>query len=220
MRVLTACEYSDTVGKAFRGEGHESWTNDILPTEGNSRWHIQGDCADAIRSKRWDMIIIHIPCTAMCLAGNSTYGVGMPKHQERLGAVEWSLSVWKLACENADRVALENPASVIFPEIRKIGSDVQFIQPYQFGHMEQKKTGWALHNLPRLRETNNVFEEMMRLPKNVRERIHYMPPGPDRAKERARFFSGIAAAMADQWGNVQEHIALNLVNKQLDLFAA
>lgn len=214
MNWLICCEYSDTVGSEFRKLGHLAITNDIIPTEGFPRWHIQGDCKDAIRSRRWDGIIIHIPCTGMAVCGNSTYAKGAPRHNERLEAVEWSLSVWDLALEHADRVALENPASVIFPFLRRKGADVQYIQPYEFGHLEQKKTGLALHGLPRLKPTNNVYEEMMKLPKNVRERVHYMPPGPNRGKERARFYKGIAEAMADQWSNSTVEIS-----KQVDLFS-
>lgn len=201
MNVLICCEYSDTVGREFRARGHTTYTNDIIPTEGEPRWHIQGDCVEAIKSQPWDLIVIHIPCTAMCVAGNSTYGTGMPKNHERHEALEWSTSVWDLACEVSPRVALENPASTIFPVLRSRGADVQYIQPYEFGHMEQKKTGFALHGLPRLRATDDVYAAMMQLPKRERERIHYMSPGPDRGKERARFFKGIAEAMADQWGS-------------------
>ncbi|MDI3348883.1 hypothetical protein PIGBHMHK_00675 [Mycoplasmopsis arginini] len=84
-----------------------------------------------------------------------------------------------------------------------------YIQPYQFGHLEQKKTGLHLHNLPPLIETNNVYDEMMSLPKNIRERIHYLPPSPDRWKIRSTTFKGIANAMANQWGG----------NRQLELVA-
>lgn len=95
---------------------------------------------------------------------------------------------------------MENPASVLFPILRnQRGADVQYIQPYEFGHLEQKKTGLALHGVPRLVGTENVYEKMMKLPKKERERVHYMSPGPNRAKERARFYQGIANAMAIQW---------------------
>lgn len=175
-------------------------SNDLLMTEGNPDWHIQGSCEDAIMSRRWSMIVIHIPCTAMAVCGNSTYGRDGPKHQERLDAIDWTLKVWDMAVSQADCVALENPASVIFPILRDTrGADVQYIQPWQFGHPEMKKTGFALWRLPRLTPTNNVYAEMMTLPRKERERIHFMSPGPDRAKERARFFSGFAEAMADQW---------------------
>jgi len=98
-------------------------------------------------------------------------------------------------------VVMENPASVLFPYLRTMyAADVQYIQPWQFGHPEQKKTGLALHKATRLQPTEDVKEFMMTLPVKKRERIWYMSPGPDRQKERARFFPGIAAAMAEQWG--------------------
>lgn len=208
MRVLVACEYSATVRDAFRARGHDAWSCDLLPTEGDPKWHIQGDVMDAIGRNPWDLIIVHIPCTAMAVCGNSTYGLNKdgspkPKNSERLEAIDWSLKVWDAACMMAPRVAMENPASVLFPALRsRRKALVQYVQPYGFGHLEQKMTGFGLRGLMPLRETNNVYEEMMKLPKNVRERVHYMSPGPDRAKERARFYSGFAEAMADQWGSL------------------
>jgi hypothetical protein len=67
--------------------------------------------------------------------------------------------------------------------------------------LEQKKTGLWLHNLPELKETNNVYDEMMKLPKRERERLHYLPPSADRWKIRSTTFTGIAQAMAEQWGD-------------------
>jgi hypothetical protein len=81
----------------------------------------------------------------------------------------------------------------------KIGKRTQAIQPYQFGHTEQKETWFWLHGLPPLTATKNVYEQMMKLPKQKRERLHYLSPGPNRGKERSRTFKGIAKAMADQW---------------------
>jgi len=96
-------------------------------------------------------------------------------------------------------VCFENPVGVL----RRLGGMIkpQFVQPYMFGHLEQKKTGLFLHGLPELKETKNVFGEMMQLPKNVRERLHYLPPSPDRWKIRSTTYQGIADAMATQWGN-------------------
>lgn len=202
--TLICCEYSATVRDEFRKRGHDAWSNDLLPTEGDPRWHIQGDCRDAIRSRFWDRIILHIPCTAMGVCGNRTYGRGKPKNCERCKAIVWSCETVELALRHGFSVAVENPASVIFPILRnEYGADVQYVQPWQHGHMEQKKTGFALWNLPRLVPTNNVHDEMMQLPRKERERIFFMSPGPDRGKERARFYSGIASAMADQWGALQ-----------------
>lgn len=198
--VLIGCEYSATVRDAFRARGHDAWSCDLLPTEGDPRFHLQMDIAAALRLRRWDLAILHIPCTAMGVCGNRTYGRGKPKHDERRQAVTWSLNLWRLATDQSDRVAFENPASVIFPELRKYGADVQYIQPWQHGHPEQKKTGLALHNLPRLTPTNDVYEHMMTLPRKERERVFFMSPGENRGKERARFYPGIANAMADRWG--------------------
>lgn len=198
MKVLVACEFSATVRDAFRARGYDAWSNDILPTTGDPRWHIQGDCRDAIRSRRWNLIVLHIPCTSMGLCGNRHYGQGKPKHAERTAAIIWSVAVWSLAKQHADAVALENPASVIFQYLG--ADDVQYVQPWQHGHPEQKKTGLALHNLPRLAETNNVHEQMMALPRSERERIFFMSPSADRGHQRSKFFPGFAAAMADQWG--------------------
>lgn len=201
MNVLVACEYSGTVRDAFLAKGHNAFSNDIIDAENGNDRHLKMDVMDAIHHSDWDLIIIHIPCTAMAVCGNRTYGRGMPKHNERREALAWSLSVWDAACSVSDKVVMENPASVLFPSLRRDRSAVvQYIQPYQFGHPEQKKTGLALYGVPRLGETKNVYSEMMSLPKNIRERVHYMPPSPDRGKERARFYTGIANAMADQWG--------------------
>lgn len=137
----------------------------------------------------------------MGVCGNKHYGKGKPKHQERLDAVEWTMETWDLAVSHASGVALENPASVIFPLLRdERGADIQYVQPWQHGHPEQKKTGFALHNLPRLEETNNVYEQMMLLPRRERERIFFMGPSDDRGHLRSIFYSGIASAMAQQWG--------------------
>ena len=198
--VLIACEYSGTVRDSFLRLGHNAWSNDIIDTDTRPDRHIKGDCVAAINSRRWDIIIIHIPCTAMGVCGNGTYGTGKPKHHERIEALEWSLSVWDAAVKQSDKVAMENPASVLFPALRSLKeADIQYIQPWMFGHKEQKKTGLALHGLPQLQPTNNVYDEMMLLPKKERERIFYMSPGKDRGKERARFYTGIAEAMAEQW---------------------
>jgi hypothetical protein len=137
----------------------------------------------------------------MGVCGNKHYARGKPRHGERVSAIIWSTGVWSYAKHHARCAALENPASVIFPVLRKDGADVQYIQPWQFGHPEQKKTGLALHNLPRLTPTNDVYEYMMTLPRKERERIFFMSPGEDRGHERSRFYPGIADAMAAQWGD-------------------
>lgn len=201
MKVLVGCEFSGTVRDAFLERGHDAWSCDLLPSDSLPERHLQCDIEEALEQGPWDLSIIHIPCTAMGVCGNRTYARGKEKHHERLDAIAWSLRVWDLAKKHSKRVAMENPASCLFPHLRKKGADVQYIQPWQHGHPEMKKTGLALHNLPRLQETKNVHEEMMLLPRKDRERIFFMSPSEDRGHLRSIFFPGIAAAMADQWGN-------------------
>lgn len=201
--VLIGCEYSATVRDAFRARGHNAFSCDLKPCEGDSTWHMQCDVRAAIMVRRWDLIVLHPDCTAMAVAGNRHYGVGTPGYDKRCTAIAWTCALVDLARAHTDRVALENPASVIFPVLRDTyGADVQYIHPWQHGHPEQKKTGFALWNLPRLVETNNVYDHMMTLPKRERERIFHMSPGPNRGHERSRSYTGFAAAMADQWGSV------------------
>lgn len=200
--VLIGCEYSGTVRDQYLARGHDALSCDILPTESRPERHLLIDIKAAIRMRRWRQIILHIPCTAMANCGNKHYGRNKPKNAERIAAIEWSKEVVELALEYGDMVVVENPSSVIFPVLRAMGADVQFIQPYQFNHLEQKKTGLALWNLPRLVETSNVYALMMLLPVAVRERIFHMPPSADRGHERSRFYLGFAEAMADQWGRL------------------
>jgi hypothetical protein len=197
VKVLVACEYSGRVRDAFIAKGHDAMSCDLLPTDAIGP-HYQGDVYDML-SQDWDLIIAHPPCTALTVAGNSTYGEGQPKYAERLNAVEWTVNLWNAMKAASPRVCMENPVGVL----RRLGGmhSPQFVQPYQFGHMEQKKTGLFLHGLLPLVETNNVFEAMMGLPKNVRERLHYLPPSSDRWKIRSTTYQGIADAMAKQWGS-------------------
>jgi len=203
MKVLVACEESQTVTIELRKLGHEAYSNDIIECSGgHPEWHLKMDCFDAIEFMQWDMIIMHPPCTAMTVSGNSTYGKNpdgtwKPKHQERIDAVQWTQSLWNLATLVCDKVAMENPVGVL----NTMGSfpKANYIQPYEFGHMEQKKTGLWLHGLAPLKGTEDVYDSMMKLPKNVRERLHYLPPSPDRAKLRSKTYKGIAKAMAEQW---------------------
>lgn len=196
MNVLIGCEYSATVRQAFAARGHNAWSCDLLQSEipGN---HYQCDILEAIQKRRWDIIILHLPCTKISICGNSTYGKGMKKHEERISAIEWTGFVINYAKSVCDCVVFENPKNVMS---HKIGKRTQAIQPYQFGHPEQKETWLWIWGLEPLEETENVFDEMMKLPKKERERIHYMSPGENRGLERSRFYKGIAKAMAEQWG--------------------
>lgn len=202
MKVLIGCEESQVVCKAFRDDGHGAYSCDILPTRGNPEWHYQCDIMAhliTVPDRFYDLIILHPDCTAMAVCGNSTYAEGAPLHHMRLEAIDWTIKLWNLAKQSGKRVALENPASVIFPHLRKIGAVIQYIHPWQFGHPEQKKTGLALYNLPELVAENNVYTEMMKLPKKERERVHYMSPGINRKRDRSETYFGIAQAFKNQW---------------------
>jgi hypothetical protein len=196
MRVLIACEYSGTVREAFRRRGHDAWSCDLLQSDDNSPYHIQGDCIPVIK-QGWDIIIMHPPCTALAVSGNAHYGTGMAKHNERLNSIQWTIKLFELAKQHAaGGVAMENPVGVL--PIKA----TQYIQPYMFGHTEQKKTGLWLHGLPPLIETNNVYNAMMLLPRKQRERLHFLSPTLDRWKIRSTTYQGIADAMAAQWGEL------------------
>jgi hypothetical protein len=197
LKVLIACEYSGRVRDAFAALGHDAMSCDLLPSDAPGK-HYQGDVYDML-NEQWDLIIAHPPCTALAVSGNSTYGEGQPKYAARLAAVKWTVNFWEECKKVSPRVCLENPVGVL----RRLGGmhKPQFVQPYMFGHLEQKKTGLFLHGLPELKEAKNVFDEMMLLPKNVRERLHYLPPSSERWKIRSTTYQGIADAMATQWGN-------------------
>ena len=199
MNVLVACEYSGVVRSAFEKRGHFAVSVDLLKSEDNG-FHYQGDIMRFLSvHDKWGLIIAHPPCTALCVSGNRWYGSTAPKHQERIDAKAWTLALWERCLEVSPRVCFENPVGVLG---NVIGKPAQYIQPYGFGHPETKRTGLWLHNLPKLMETNNVKAQMDQLPEKEKHRIHHMSPGPDRGKERARFFQGWAEAMADQWGSL------------------
>jgi len=196
--VLVACEYSGTVREAFIKAGHNAISCDILPTDKPGP-HFECDIYRVL-FRNWDLIIAHPPCTALTVAGNSTYGEGQPKYEERIASVKWTVGLWENMKAVSDKVCMENPVGVL----QRLGGmpKPQYVQPYWFGHTEQKKTGLFLHGLPNLVPTNNVYEEMMELPKNKRERLHYLPPSKDRWKLRSTTYQGIADAMAEQWGEL------------------
>jgi site-specific DNA-cytosine methylase len=182
MRVLVACEFSGIVRDAFAVRGHDAWSCDLLPSERPGQ-HIQGDAIEAMRSREWDLMIAHPPCTHLSVSGARWF-----KHKQREQAAALAFVVLLLDAP-IKKLALENPVSIISSRIRKPD---QIIQPWQFGHGETKATCLWLKRLPKLVPTNIV---------NGREaRVHRMPPGPNRWRERSRTFQGIADAMADQWG--------------------
>lgn len=193
MKVLIACEYSGRVRDAFIKAGHDAMSCDLLPTDVPGP-HYQGDVFDVV-DYPWDLMIAHPPCTDLSVSGAAWFA-----KKKMVGAQQASASFFmKLAKLDIPRIAIENPVCVMSSLWRKPD---QVVQPWMFGHMEQKATCLWLKNLPVLKETNNVKDEMMQLPKNVRERLHYLPPSEDRWKLRSETYQGIANAMAEQWGNL------------------
>lgn len=184
MRILVACEFSGVVRRAFRALGHDAWSCDLLPAEDGSSKHYQINVRELMHpSWDWDLMIAHPPCTHLAVSGARWF---KDKQAEQVEALDF---VRALLDAPIPRIALENPISIISSRIRKPD---QIIQPWQFGHGETKATCLWLKNLPKLVPTNIVDGRSAR--------VHRMPPGPDRWKERSRTFQGIAQAMAEQWG--------------------
>lgn len=193
MKILVACEESQAVTIELRKLGHEAYSCDIEPCSGgHPEWHLQQDVTPLLQEK-WDMIIAFPPCTHLAVSGATWFAQKIADGRQQQG-IDFFMLFVNAKC---DRIAIENPVGIMSSKYRKPD---QIIQPYEFGHKEQKKTCLWLKGLPQLMPTNNVYEEMMLLPKNIRERLHYCPPGPERAKIRSKTFSGIAKAMAEQWG--------------------
>ncbi len=258
MRILVACEESQTVCKAFRAKGHEAYSCDLVPCSGgHPEWHIQCDVleiigngdkqiatqdGDVIWIQSWDMIIGHPPCIYLANSGVSWLfdykGESLPDW-EVFGLTGYSGPNWKkvnikrfiqmrkaatffrqLLLAPVQKLCLENPIqhkyardeiifNLTFDQAKSgMWQYDQVIQPWMFGHPEQKATCLWLKGLPKLYPTstslecqnNRTFSKMMKLPKRERERLHYLPPSADRQKIRSKTFDGIALAMSEQWG--------------------
>lgn len=199
MRVLIGCEFSGTVRRAFSARGHDAWSCDLLPAEDGSNRHFIGDVRDYLHMD-WDLLMVaHPPCTRLCNSGvrwlsSPPSGKTLEQMWEELdAAAELFSDLWNAPI---DRICIENPVMHKHAKarIRNYREFAQSVQPWQFGHGEVKRTCFWLKNLPPLEPTEIV---------DGREpRVHHMSPGPERWKERSRFFKGIANAMADQWGGL------------------
>jgi hypothetical protein len=181
MKVLVACEFSGIVRSAFEQAGHDAVSCDLLPSEIPGQ-HYQGDVRDILYDG-WDLMIAHPPCTHLAVSGARWF---KEKAQEQEQAL---MFVKELMQAPISKKCIENPVSIISSRIKKPS---QIIQPWQFGHGETKKTCLWLDGLPQLQPSNIVGGRI--------NRVHRMPPGPDRWKERSRTYPGIAQAMAEQWG--------------------
>ena len=186
MKVLVACEYSGRVRDAFLSAGHDAMSCDILPTDAPGP-HYHGDVRDII-CDGWDLMICHPPCTHLAVSRARHFAAKQASgvQQEALDFVRLLLNA------PIPRIALENPVSIISSRIRKPD---QIIQPWMFGHGETKATCLWPKGLPKLVPTNIV--------EGRENRIHRMPPSPDRWKLRSTTFQGIADAMAAQWGTLR-----------------
>lgn len=186
---------------------------DLLPSDDNSPDHFQGDVRHIIDAayrnggRGFDLMIAHPSCTYLTNSGVCHLHTDPSRWAKLDEAAEFFR--YFLNCP-IPKKAIENPIMHKYA-IERIGGvkQTQIIQPWMFGHMEQKATCLWLDGLPKLKETNNVKAEMMKLPKRERERLHYLPPGPDRWKERSRTFSGIAEAFAEQWGGESANAGSN-----------
>jgi hypothetical protein len=182
MRVLIACEYSGRVRDAFIERGHDAVSCDLLESEVPGP-HYQGDIRDVLYDG-WDLMIAHPPCTHLAVSGARYF-----EEKRKSGVQQAALDFVRLLLDAPiDKIALENPVSIISTQIRKPD---QIIQPWMFGHGETKATCLWLKGLPLLVATDVV--------EGREDRIHKMPPSPDRWKNRSRTYLGIANAMAAQW---------------------
>lgn len=209
LRVLVACEFSGIVRRAFSARGHDVWSCDLLPAEDGSNQHLVGDARDFL-GDGWDFLMVaHPPCTRLCNSGVrwlSEPPPGKTFEQMQRELIEAADLFSAFLNAPIDRICIENPVMHRHAKrlIRNYVDPAQSIQPWQFGHGETKRTCLWLKNLPDLRSTNIV---------DGREaRVHRMSPGPDRWRERSRFFPGVAQAIAEQWTPDLEW--------QPDLFAA
>ena len=202
MKVLVACEFSGRVREAFAKQGHHSVSCDLLetelPTTENSK-HYQGDVLD-ILSEDWDLIVAHPPCTYLAQSGVQWLKKVPGRWDQMLNAVDFFNLFLAHPCP---RICIENPIMHSYAKERLINPIYsQKIQPYFFGHPERKQTCFWLKNLPKLKVTNNVEEQILFLHPSETDRVHYESPGPERQKNRSRTYSGVAEAMGDQWGKL------------------
>ncbi len=197
LRVLVACETSGIVRRAFLAKGHDAWSCDLLPSEDRSNRHMVADVRDVLHLG-WDLLaVMHPPCTRLCNSG-VRWLTAPPRGRtkaEMWAELEAAAALFS-ACWNApiERICIENPVMHRHAKERIANYEpfAQTVQPWQFGHGETKRTCFWLKNLQPLTPTNVV--------EGREARIHRMSPSPDRWRERSKFFPGIAAAMADQWG--------------------
>jgi hypothetical protein len=203
MRILVGCEFSQIVCKAFRDKGHEAYSCDILPTEGNPEWHIQDDVLKHL-DDGWDLMIAHPPCTYLSKASACRLYkmANIIDKQRYLMGLDAKAFFLKLLNADIPHIAIENPTPL---KVFKLPTHSQVIQPYEFGHPYSKRTLLWLINLPLLKPTKIVDFYKPFLPSNTGGRKRGQHSYTDKhltrdAKVASKTFQGIAEAMANQWG--------------------
>jgi len=195
MRFIVGCEYSGKVRDALIKMGHEAISCDLLPTDSAGPHH-QGDLFQFLKGKKFDAGIFHPPCTYL---SNSGVCHLYTEDQRWKLMIEAAVFFRKILELDIPKIAIENPIMHGYAKSIIGQTQTQVIQPWMFGHTEKKATCLWLKGLPKLTETNNVKAEMEQLPVNEQQRLHYLPPSPDRWKLRSTTYQGIADAMAEQW---------------------
>lgn len=186
MKVLLACEESQTVCMAFRERGHDAYSNDLIECSGgHPEWHLRMDAIHALSLRKWDLVIAFPPCTDLAVSGAKHFAYKIANGQQQR-SIDFFLS---FANFKECPIAIENPIGIMSTRWRRPD---QIIQPWMFGHGETKATCLWLDGLPLLNPTNVVDGR--------EQRIWKMPPSKDRGKLRSKTYQGIAVAMADQWG--------------------
>ena len=210
MKILIACEESQTITNLYREKGYEAYSCDILECSGgNPQWHLKGDALTYAYSGEFDMMIAHPPCTYLAVSGARwMYNQDGSVNQERLSNQNKALDfVKKLMDAPIDKIAVENPISVISSKIRKPD---QIVHPYWFGDKASKSTCLWLKNLPLLTATNMVskgefFEWVDKKGKKKRQAQWYMDAlkkakTPEQRRTlRSKTFEGMAKAITEQW---------------------
>ena len=208
MNILLACEESQAVCIEMRKRGHNAYSCDLEPCSGgHPEWHIEGDAIHQLYKHEWGLVIAFPTCKFLANSGVKH----LYKEGKKVNGWDWGrirgmeagakfFNQFVLYGKTGGRVGIENPIQHGYAKELIAEKYAQIIQPYQFGHLEKKATCLWLFGLPKLQETNNVYDEMMKLEYKDRAKVHYCSPGPDRAKLRSKTFPGIARAMAEQWG--------------------
>lgn len=215
-KVIVACEFSQTVAKAFRRKGWDAWSCDLLPTEGDPAFHIEGDIRDNLDPAfGWDLMIAHPDCQYLCSSGLHWNGRVEGRQAKTDAALEF---VRFLLGANVPRIALENPIGCISTKIRKPD---QIIQPFEYGHPESKSTCLWLKGLPNLVPTNALpLPASGHWENQTPSGQNKLGPSDTRWKDRARTYQGIADAMAEQWTDGHGKtlpVEAGMVGKQMTL---